>query len=606
MQHWYERDPQRLHAELLAGERAGERLRWIWRHDGLVGWEGLVEVQDRQHFLRIVYPPEFPMAPPRVVETEPFTDNVVDDRSTYHQLLDGSLCLYTVGRGARSWSPSYTVAHVIERYREYRELANARAHVNEHDNVPELAGLPGPMTLAMSPGQVQVMNMPGGRGQLDIAWSVMPLLGVVGKLTSRNGLTVPMDITPWQQCGVVPLAMTHGVWLRVPSETMKWNELRTRADVEALVSQALPRLHRKRALAANVLVLARGDAQTPGNLLAIFHAQLPGMPDLSALPLLSSIVKVVDLDARLFARVDSALAGRKLLANARVAIVGAGSLGSSVAVHLARSGVLQFDVFDPEYLEPENILRHAGDLTSLYHPKVAVVDALIRRRNPFAQVRIYQSSPLWDGSRNAIRAFQELLDDPASLAIVTTADDQVERAINQMAAMSGMPVVYGSVLGAAEHGRIFRVIPGSTACYQCVLDAQERDPARFPFLMDARGAEHAGVHPYRQPGIPGLGLDIEQVALLTARLALQTLAKRLSVELGYPEAHGDHFLWTSRGGWEFDHPLQVRVESYPRSPECSVCSSGRPPVEDSSLSTEIRGLIKRMSDPVRMAENASL
>lgn len=598
MQPWYERDPARMRTELEAGERTGARLRWLRHGNGLVGWQGLVEVQGKQHFLTITYPPTFPMAAPHVLETEPFQDTVVDDHKTYHQFIDGSLCLYTVGRDARSWSPAYTIADVLERYREYREMANAGMHVDEHGVRTDIAGLPMPLTLVMSPAQAQAMSI-GGWGRLDV---VVPLVGasmIVSRLTGRSGL-VPMPLESWAPGSALPLLPARGFWVNVADTS--WRRLHTWAEIESLLSRTLPQRQLAEALAARVLVLARSDATAPGNALAIFRILADARP---TDPAVSSQVQIVDLEERLFARVDGAMDGRKRLAGARVALVGLGSLGSAVALHLARSGVAAFDLFDPDRLEPENISRHAADLSGLYLPKVFSVESIIRGRNPGAQIRSHASSPLWDGSGAAQRRFQELLDDPASLVVVTTADDQVEAAINQMAVLARAPVVYGSVLGAAEHGRIFRVIPGQTACYQCILDAQAAEPDRFPSLQEARGGERAGVHPYRQPGIPGLGIDIEQVALMTARLALQTLALRLAVDIGYPAAHGDHFLWTGRGGWAFDHPQQVRVESYARSASCAVCGAASPAsAAHDALAPALRALVERLSDPARMAPDA--
>ncbi|RKH97663.1 hypothetical protein D7Y27_35520 [Corallococcus sp. AB004] len=83
-----------------------------------------------------------------------------------------------------------------------------------------------------------------------------------------------------------------------------------------------------------------------------------------------------------------------------------------------------------------------------------------------------------------------------------------------------------------------------------------------------------GVPAYQQPGLPGLGMDIEQVALLTARMTLQTLGDRIDGGLDYPKAHGDHLIWSNHGGWAVDGPLQARVERIPRNRECLVCGVG--------------------------------
>jgi molybdopterin/thiamine biosynthesis adenylyltransferase len=597
MQPWYERDPARMRTELLAGEGTGAHLHWVRHGDGLVGWQGQVEVKGQQHFLTITYPPTFPMAAPHVLETEPFQSTIVDDSMTYHQFPDGSLCLYTVGRDPRSWSPEYTVADVLARYREYREMASAGQHIDDGEHMA-VAGVATAMTLVMTPGQAHAMNMPEGRGRLEIACTPR-LLGVIQRLNVGD-LDVTMDLASWAPAGVTADLRADGFWVRVSD--LNWRSLYTWGAIEALLANTLRAPQLDEALAAPVLVLARRDSSEPGNALVVYRGHQNRAP--STMPA-SSHVQIVDLEERLFARVDGAMAGRKRLADARVALVGLGSLGSAVAMHLARSGVSQFHLFDPDRLEPENITRHTGDLSALYLPKVSIVEALILRRNPRAQVQSHASSPLWDGSGAAQRQFQEILDHPASLVVVTTADDQVERAINQMAVMAHAPAVYGSVVGAAEHGRIFRVIPGQTACYQCILDAQASEPDRFPSLREARGTERPGVHPYRQPGIPGLGIDVEQVALMTARLALQTLALRLSADIGYPAAHGHHFLWTARGGWAFDHPQQVRVEPYARRASCAVCGAGSQTSPDrDSLAAELTQLVQHLSDPRRMAPDA--
>lgn len=85
--------------------------------------------------------------------------------------------------------------------------------------------------------------------------------------------------------------------------------------------------------------------------------------------------------------------------------------------------------------------------------------------------------------------------------------------------------------------------------------------------------------PYVDPSLPGLGVDITVIAMIAARLALQTIARGVgrSAELGVEE---DHLLWTNRGGWIFDRPLQATAEHFARDPACPVC--GEPPGDDPS------------------------
>jgi molybdopterin/thiamine biosynthesis adenylyltransferase len=138
--------------------------------------------------------------------------------------------------------------------------------------------------------------------------------------------------------------------------------------------------------------------------------------------------------------------------------------------------------------------------------------------------------------------------------------------------------------------RIFRVLPGKTPCFQCILQAQADDFQRHPSFK----GQEIGVPAYRQPGIPGLGMDIDQVALIAARLALQTLAEHFVEGIEYPAVHADHFIWSNHGDWDaVDGPLQTRVERIARNPDCPVCGTRA----DEPLTEEEEADLQRLCGP---------
>lgn len=104
-----------------------------------------------------------------------------------------------------------------------------------------------------------------------------------------------------------------------------------------------------------------------------------------------------------------------------------------------------------------------------------------------------------------------------------------------------------------------------------IIAAQDREPERHPrFAIDGVLAELQA--PYVDPSLPGLGVDITMIAMIAARVALQTAARVVEVTAGLgPE--DDHVLWTNRGGWVFDRPLQASAERFSRDPACPVCGS---------------------------------
>ncbi|WP_084125987.1 ThiF family adenylyltransferase [Demequina sp. NBRC 110054] len=70
------------------------------------------------------------------------------------------------------------------------------------------------------------------------------------------------------------------------------------------------------------------------------------------------------------------------LADARVAVVGVGAIGSFLCDLLARSGVGRITVYDPDIVRPGNLIRHLADAASEGLPKTEAVKKALESR-PF-------------------------------------------------------------------------------------------------------------------------------------------------------------------------------------------------------------------------------
>jgi molybdopterin/thiamine biosynthesis adenylyltransferase len=592
MEPWHQRRPQRLASELQAVEASGLQLRFERHPAGIIGWRGTVEVDGQSHFLQVLYPPDFPVRPPWVRETESLTDVVVDDNASYHQMLDGSLCLFAMGTGPDSWSTELTICDVISRYVEFRRVANARGHVDEHGlPLPNAPGLPVSKVLQLTLGQLQVLRLPRAWGWVQARGLGHGEAFVAARVEdSEKTLTVDQDLGAW-----APARLANSLlvvpWLSVECE--RWNEVvPDLAAVDTLMAERLPAQVGENRVGCVLLVEATGHEV---RLLWLERILIPN----GLRALIRHEVAVVDMPDQLFARVDGALAGREALARWHVVMVGLGSLGGSVAVHLVKAGVTRFTLFDPDRLEPENVVRHVAGIGGVYLHKVIAVRILLCDRNPAVNVDVHASSPLWDGSAVASRAFEQLLAASDTLFVVTTADEDVERAVNELAQLYGRPVIFGSVVGHAEQGRVQRVLPGETPCYECIALQQRRHPGRFFRAKEVAPNGPPALAGYRQPGIPGIGLDVESVAIMTARLALQTLARLGNGSPDYPDSEHHHLVWTSRSEESFDHPLQIRWEPYERDPECGICANTdarEGPVD----ATELSALVAKLSDPARL------
>lgn len=572
---WYARQPRRLLREIEAMEASRFNLQLVpilplmaW------GWVGTIPFAGGMRLLAIRYPWNFPENPPTVHELEPSMRGVIDDRGTLHQLSDGGMCLFAMGHGRSSWSPDFTVVEVLERYLLFREKAQAGQHIAEFysDDEP-VSARAAPVPRYLDPILTRWMISTGSYGICAWATGKDARMAVLKWARDQEGKRAKVaDLNVWSACELA--GEQQGVWCRLPNVKNWRQELRSPRALLLHLKNQLPKRQVDAVRRGNPILLLRGTGDSPEDVVLVNIGETQS-GDLQKELVRIEVATVSTLENALFQRVDGALDGRTRMKDITVVMVGLGSLGSFTALSLARAGVSRFLLFDPDVLRVENVCRHVGDLSDVGRTKVEIVADLIRRRNPGAEVVPVPSSPLPDLSINAAHSSHILavaLANPSTIVVTTVADDRVERPINRLLVESGITGIFGSVLGKGEFGRIFRVIPGVTACYQCILHCQTSQPEAYPALEAPAGVQ-PGVGDYHQPGIPGIGIDVEQVALLTARFTLQTIGRLIEGGVGYPDERRHHLLWSNREGWVFDRPLQLVTSDFQRVEGCHVCGA---------------------------------
>lgn len=113
----------------------------------------------------------------------------------------------------------------------------------------------------------------------------------------------------------------------------------------------------------------------------------------------------------------------KSLENSRVIMVGVGSLGSTVALQLARSGVGELVLIDPDILESANLGRHVLGTDDLAQSKSLALAEKIRHDLPTVKVTAFM-----DFAELMLLNVPEIFES-ADLVIVTTADWSSEVAL---------------------------------------------------------------------------------------------------------------------------------------------------------------------------------
>ena len=166
-------------------------------------------------------------------------------------------------------------------------------------------------------------------------------------------------------------------------------------------------------------------------------------------------------------------AAQLALAEASVLVIGAGALGSPVAMYLAGAGVGRLGIADDDVVELSNLHRQLLHFTpDVGVPKAESAVAKLRFLNPDVIVEPYQMR-VDAANAAAVIEGQDLVVD-CSDAFAT------RYAVNAACCAAGVALVEAGVLGMS--GLVMSIKPGRTACYRCAFPAE---PADAPRCADA-------------------------------------------------------------------------------------------------------------------------
>ncbi len=151
--------------------------------------------------------------------------------------------------------------------------------------------------------------------------------------------------------------------------------------------------------------------------------------------------------------------GQVKLKNASVLLIGAGGLGSPLALYLAaagvgRIGIVDFDVVDESNLQRQ-ILHGASDVG---RPKLESARARLREVNPLIRVDTHEARLT---SENALQLFREY-----DLVADGTDNFPTRYLVNDACVLTGKPNVYGSIFRFEGQASVFATREGP--CYRCL------------------------------------------------------------------------------------------------------------------------------------------
>ena len=157
---------------------------------------------------------------------------------------------------------------------------------------------------------------------------------------------------------------------------------------------------------------------------------------------------------------DVGIDGQKRLKAARVLLVGAGGLGSPLALYLAAAGVGHIGIVDFDVVDVTNLQRQILHGTKdVGRSKLASARERIADINPFVELTTYETALT---SKNALGIIEKY-----DIVADGTDNFPTRYLVNDACVMLGKPNVYGSVFRFEGQASVFSTKDGP--CYRCLF-----------------------------------------------------------------------------------------------------------------------------------------
>lgn len=258
----------------------------------------------------------------------------------------------------------------------------------------------------------------------------------------------------------------------------------------------------------------------------------------------------------------------------RVAVVGAGALGSQTAALLARAGVGGFFVVDPDYVSPGLVVRHQLDFRDVGMSKVQAMQREIASINPYAEC----GGAAWRYGNvrgvDEIVAVREMEDEVSAqlsgcnLIVNASASIPTGYYVSSLADAAERPALHAAVSNGAWGTRILLQRRGHSGCLECLARHQEQPVDESPAVPD--WSEDPNMPEVLERGcaqstFTGPGFELAAAAAAAARCAVQQLLDGT----GYPAPGFDLATLCFRRSATAEPA--AKYTRLPRHPMCTSC-----------------------------------
>jgi molybdopterin/thiamine biosynthesis adenylyltransferase len=200
------------------------------------------------------------------------------------------------------------------------------------------------------------------------------------------------------------------------------------------------------------------------------------------------------------------------MTNVSVVIMGCGSIGSHLAMCLAKSGIRNFVLVDQEVIAAINVPRHLGDMVdaSKRSSKVEVVKTKLLNKFPDIECEAYPE----DVIIYAERARSDI--NKADYVLVCIGQLAIERRLNFLLrkGILKIPMIFVWIEPYGVGGHVVFIHPEKGACYSCCFD----DNGEFLCSIVAPGQKFFKKEAGCQSSfLPYSAIDLEVFVLMASR-----------------------------------------------------------------------------------------
>lgn len=159
---------------------------------------------------------------------------------------------------------------------------------------------------------------------------------------------------------------------------------------------------------------------------------------------------------------DLGIEGQRRLLDSHALVIGAGGLGSPVALYLGTAGVGRITVVDDDVVELTNLQRQiAHDMSRVGQAKAESARRSILAINPQVQVQAI--------AQRADAALLALLVQDADVVLDCTDNFTTRHAVNAACVAHGKPLVSGAAIGFDGQVSVYDTRSSDAPCYACIF-----------------------------------------------------------------------------------------------------------------------------------------